>query len=94
MKQKKLQKAFAKILIVTTLLLWIFERMTSVLSDALGKWLYGEKYMQPVDGYVGDRSYGFNTDMHLSLLLIVLFILGMVLYISSKKDTVSEKQTN
>ena len=72
-------------MIVTTLLLWIVERVTSVLSDALGKWLYGAKYMQPVEGYVGDRSYGFNTDMHLSLSLIVLFILGIVLYRSSKK---------
>jgi hypothetical protein len=87
MKQKKPQKTFAKILIVTTLLLWIFERVTSMLSDTLGKWLYGEKYMQPVDGYVGDRSYGFNTDMYLSLTLIVLFILGIILYIKAGKSS-------
>ena len=85
-KQRKQDKIFSTFLMLVTLLLWIFERATSILSDTLGEWWYKSKYMQPINGYLGDRSYGFNTDMYLSLLFIVLFIFGMLLYIRSRKE--------
>jgi len=84
-EEKKWQKIFAILLMVVTLLVLLFERTTGKLSDLLGKWLCGSRYMQAVNGHIGDESCGFNTDMHLSLLLIILFTLGVVLYIISRK---------
>ena len=68
------------------LLAWTVDKMTQSLSTALGKLLCGESYMKPVDVTVGDHSCGFNTDMYLSLLLAILFLLGLVLYVLSKKQ--------
>ena len=84
-KVKKQQIVFSKLLMAFAFLLWIFDRATNRLSDLLGKWLCGNEYMQPVDGYIGDRSCGFNMDMHLSLFLILLFVLGLISYLVSKK---------
>jgi hypothetical protein len=84
-EEKKWQKAFTMLLMVVTLLVLLFERITGKLSDLLGKWLCGNRYMQAVNGHIGDESCGFNTDMHLSLLLIIFFMLGVILYIVSRK---------
>ena len=84
-EEKKWQKVFAMLLMVVTLLVFLFERTTGKLSDLLGKWQCGSRYMQAVNGHIGDESCGFNTDMHLSLLLIILFMLGVILYIVSRK---------
>jgi hypothetical protein len=45
----------------------------------------GDRYMCAVNGMVRDRTCGFNTDMHLSFVLCILFILGIILYIFSKR---------
>jgi hypothetical protein len=91
MIKKTVQKTIAKLIIVTAMLLWLFERTTGTLSEATGKFLYGKHNIQAVDDYIMDRSYSFNADIHLSLSLIVLFILGMVLYIKSLKQTGTEQ---
>ncbi|WP_083760386.1 hypothetical protein [Sulfurovum sp. NBC37-1] len=75
-----------QILIFSSLFIWILNRTTGVISNILGQILYGDDYMRPVNGVVGDMSYGFNTDMHLAFSLVVIFIFGLVLYISSKKS--------
>ena len=63
------------------------DRLTHFVSTVLGKMICGDHYIQPVNGIVGDTSCGFNTDMHLVRSLTVVLILGMVLYISSKKKS-------
>ena len=83
--QKKRKRVFAGFLAVISLSLWIFERVTNILTDLLGRWVCGSRYMQPVDGCVGDKSCGFNTDMYLSLLLVVLFVLSTILYALSRR---------
>ena len=75
------------IIIFSSFFIWLLDRMTQVISNTLGHILYGDDYMQPINGIVGDMSYVFNTDMHLTFSLVVIFILGVVLYISSKKST-------
>jgi len=76
---------FGVFFIFVSILLWSIERTTQSLSTFLGKLLCGEKYLQLVDGVVGDMSCGFNIDMHLTFILMVMLIFGGVLYISSKK---------
>jgi len=68
-----------------SLLLWIIDRTTGYISLTLGKMICGDTYLCPVDGVVCDRSCGFNTDMHLALFLVSIFLIGFVLYLSSKK---------
>lgn len=75
------------ILILAALVIGIVDRMTQIISTLLGQFLYGERYLEPVNGILGDSSYGFNTDMHLSFSLIVVLILGILLYISSKQKS-------
>ena len=77
--------------IFTALFAWTVERTTQVISTAPGKLFCGDRYMKPVDGIVGDPSCGFNTDMYLSLSLAIIFVLGLVLYILSKKQAASEQ---
>ena len=49
-----------KILIFSSLFIWILDRTTGVISDRVGQLLYGDDYLRPVNGAVGDFSYGFN----------------------------------
>ena len=74
-------------MILISLPLWIVDRITHVIAHLLGKCLYGDRYLKALDGIAGDASCGFNIDMHLSFSLIILFILGMLLYVSSKKTS-------
>lgn len=73
-----------KILIFSSFFIWLLDRTTNVISDTLGRILYGTDYIRPANGTVGDMSYGFNTDMHLAFSLGIMFILGIVLYFGSK----------
>ena len=75
-----------KVLIFSSLFIWILDRTTGVISDIVGQILYGDDYLRPINGVVGDMSSGFNTDMYLTFSLGVIFISGLVLYISSKKS--------
>jgi hypothetical protein len=82
---------FGKGLIVFTFLFWVFDRLTNIFSNLIGEMVCGDKYMCPVNGIVSDRTCGFNTDMHLSFILILLFVLGILLYVSSKKMEYTEQ---
>jgi len=81
---KNKQHIIAKFLIFITVTLWLYDRTTGALSTFLGQIIYKDTYMQSVNGYVGDMSNGFNIDMHLSLILIIMFLIGIVLYKYSK----------
>ena len=72
-------------MIKTSLLLWIIDAVTKVFSSVIGKLVCGDSYMCEVDGVVGDCSCGFNTDLHLTFVLMTILILGLVLVISAKK---------
>lgn len=81
------------IIIISVLTTWIVDRTTLAVSTVLGKFICGDRYMQPVNGIVGDISCGFNIDMHLTFILIIVLILGIALYISSKKTPKEEIST-
>ena len=74
-------------MVLTSLPLWFFDRTTHVITHLLGKRLYGDRYLKALDGIAGDASCGFNIDMHLSFSLIIILILGVLLYVSSKKTS-------
>ena len=85
MIEKKGMKIWGKSLIILSSLVWIFDLLTHLISTFIGHMVCGDEYMCPIDGVVCDKSCGFNTDMHLSLVLVVLILLGVVLYRSSQK---------
>jgi len=78
-------------MIKASVLIWLIDAVTKVFSTAIGTLVCGEKYMCPIDGVVGDCSCGFNTDMHLTFVLMSILILGSVLVISAKKHLSSLK---
>ncbi len=82
MKRRK----FAMVLIVGSLLTWVLEKSSQQVSTAIGKLRCGDRYMQAVDGIVGDPSCGFNDDLYIASLLLILLLSGFVLYITAKKD--------
>jgi len=75
------------LLVIVSVMLMVAERATGRFSDWLGHWICGPRFMEPVDGVVGDHSCGFNADMTLMTVLGGVFLLGILLYIG-----VGEKQ--
>ena len=89
--KNKYQKMIGKILIISSILLWMFERLTNSISTLLGKLICGESYMNPVNGEISDLSCGFNTDMHLSFTLVILLIIGLISYILASRQIIAEQ---
>ena len=81
----RLKTKIGKILISMSLIIWIVDRLTHVISTVIGRLVCGDKYLCPVDGVVGDCSCGFNTDIYLSMALLTFFILGILLILSANK---------
>lgn len=72
-------------MIKTSVAIWLIDAVTKVFSTGIGMYICGDTYMCEVDGVVGDCSCGFNTDLHLTFVLMSVMILGIVLVISAKK---------
>ena len=87
MIEKKGMKRWGKSLMVFSVAVWIIDSLTHLFSTLIGRVVCGDEYMCPVDGIVCDKSCGFDTDMHLSLALLILMLLGAVLYHRSQKGT-------
>jgi hypothetical protein len=83
-----IKRKIGKRIIQLSFFLWLIDISTKFVSTAIGKIICGDDYLCPVDGIVCDRSCGFNTDMHVSSVLIVLFIFGVLLLISSQKGSI------
>ena len=75
--------------ILLSLLVWLIDRLTYAISALLGKLIYGDRYMQTIDGIIGDPSCAFNVDMYLAYSLSTVLIFGIILYLSShQRDSV------
>ncbi len=81
----RLKAKIGKILIKFSLTVWVIDLLTKVVSTTIGKIICGEQYLCAVDGVVGDCSCGFNTDLHLSMVLMTLLIWGVLLVLSANK---------
>ena len=73
--------------ILLSLLVWLTDRSTHHISTMLGKIICGDHYIHTADGKIGDSSCGFNIDMHFAYSLFTVLILGIALYVSSRKKT-------
>jgi hypothetical protein len=60
------------------------ERLTESLSDWLGDLFCGLRYLEPVEGVVGERSCGFDADMDLMAALAGIFLAGLFLYLGAR----------
>jgi hypothetical protein len=72
------------ILSTGSILVWIIDRASLIISTFLGQLHCGKRYMQPVDSIVGDASCGFNIDMYFSVFLFTVLLVGLALFITSK----------
>jgi len=73
------------LLIAVSIILFLLDRFSHVLSDSLGKVICGKRYLQPVSGVVGDMSCGFNMDMYLAVGLVLLCLTGIILAVVSNR---------
>jgi hypothetical protein len=87
----KLLKIFAELLIVLSMLLLIFESMTSILSRVLCRNLCHEHYVSTIEPKIVDLSCSFNTDMYLNFSLVLFLILGIMLNVLSTKVSIAEE---
>ena len=58
--------------------------LNGTLEVAIGQMKCGNRYLQPVNGVVGDVSCGFNMDMAVGTTAIVLLLVGLALIVSTK----------
>lgn len=77
-------------LIALAIFLWALDRSTHLLSRTLGKLFCGDRWMQPVNGVVGDGSCGFNADIYLVVPLFALLLVGLVLYFGGRRRELAE----
>jgi len=81
-----MKKTFGLLLSLFSLIFWFLETASGYLiSDTIGKKVCQENYLQPVNGFVGDPSCGFNSDMYMSSFLIMLFLFGMLMIFADRK---------
>ena len=79
------------ILMAVAFFIWIVDRFSNIISTTLGKMICDDTYMRAVEGVAGDCSCGFNTDMYLTAVLFLWMLLGVALYLFSKREkSVSE----
>jgi len=70
-------------LFIISVILFLLDRFTHVLSSTLGKIICGDRYMQRVGGVIGDMSCGFNIDMYLAACLLILCLASGVMIFGS-----------
>ncbi|WP_415406497.1 hypothetical protein ACLHDG_12085 [Sulfurovum sp. CS9] len=81
------RKTIGILLIIGSFLVLVVDRLRDTVSTILENIIFGNSKMQVVNGIGGDHSYGLHIDMHLERSLVVILILGILLYISSRKET-------
>ena len=66
------------ILVTSSFLIGLIDRFSHIVSSYFSQLLYGDFYLQPVDGILSDVSCGFNADMHFVVLMFLVLITGIV----------------
>lgn len=79
-----IKRKIGLILIFGSILVWLIDRFSLVISTSFGELYCGNRYMQPVDGVVGDVSCGFNADIYLVVFLFTVLLIGITLFTTSK----------
>ena len=71
------------ILIAGSVLLWLINGFSYIISSYFSRLLCGELYLQSVDCILGYVSCGFNADMHFTALMFLVLITGIAVLIIS-----------
>jgi hypothetical protein len=79
-----IKRKIGLILIAGSILTWLVDRASLIISTSFGELFCGKRYMQPVDGVVGDVSCGFSADMYLVVFLFTVLLIGIALFVISK----------
>lgn len=79
-----IKRKIGLMLITGSILVWFVDRTSLIISTYFGELYCGKRYMQPVDGVVGDVSCGFNADVYLVVFLFTVLLIGIVLFVNSK----------
>lgn len=70
------------VLIIGSIAVWLIEWLLEhPISNLFGEMFCANRYMQPVDGIVGDVSCGFNSDLYLVVFICTVLLTGIVLVI-------------
>ncbi len=81
MIKRKIGVAF----IIGSIVTWLIDRFLGFpISTLLGEIFCGNRYMQPVEGIVGDASCGFNADMYLVIFILAALLTGITLVVTTK----------
>ncbi len=80
-----IKRKIGLLLITSSILVWLIDRASLIISTYFGKLYCGKSYMKPVDGVVGDVSCGFNADMYLVVFLFTVLLIGIAFFATSKR---------
>lgn len=76
-------------LIFGSIITWLVDRFSQLISKFFGELFCGNRYLQPVDSVVGDASCGFNADLYLVVFLVAIILAGIALVISTESKRLS-----
>ena len=77
------KRRLGTILIAGSVLLWLINKFSYIISSYFSQLLCWEIFPQPVCGVLGDVSCGFNADMHFPALMFLVLITGIAVLIIS-----------
>jgi len=78
-------------MVLLSILIFMFENTTGILSWELCQKLCGERYPASIEPKVVDHSCVFHADMYLSISLVLLFVSGLVLNVLTSRKPVTEE---
>jgi len=78
-----MKRRLETILIAGSVLLWLINRFSCIISSYFSRLLCRELYLKSMDGILGDVSCGFNADMHFTSLMFLILITGIAVLIIS-----------
>jgi hypothetical protein len=70
----------------------LVERATFLVSKTAGKLYCGPDYMQPVEGYIGTMSCGYNADVYVTIFLYTGMFIGLFSFLFGAMRAVPEDE--
>ncbi len=80
------KKTIGILLIILSVVTWLIEHLSLLLSISLGQLYCGEHYAQEVGGIISDSSCGFNMDIYLNVFLILISLIAILLIFKKDKQ--------
>jgi hypothetical protein len=82
-----IKRKIGVVFIVISIVFFLINRFLGFsLSNFLAEIFCGNRYMQPVDGIIGDVSCGFNSDMYFAVFSLVVLVIGITFVITTKSQ--------